>query len=218
MEKSFRIASGISLLVGSVLSILTMSIHPSGGNLEQIIAIKRILIFSHSIATFCVPVIAFGLLGLSKFLSASSNLSVLAFSIAAFGLFGVMQAGIINGLVLPEFASKYIDGSTDRLLIEAIIDYGATFNKSLTYVFMAAITTAISIWSVIMVTTGALSKLLGYYGLLIVSLGVTSLLLRFNFLTVAGFGAFIFGLASWLIVASILLLISSLKPLSHEGK
>lgn len=56
----FKRASGICLLVGSILATLTMALHPMGGDIEHIVKIKRVLMFSHAIAIFCLPFIGFG--------------------------------------------------------------------------------------------------------------------------------------------------------------
>jgi hypothetical protein len=84
------------------------------------------------------------------------------------------------------------------------------------YVFIAAISLSMVIWSGIIIATGQLSKWLGYYGLFIVVVTMPGLFMKFNFVSEFGFGIYIFGLMSWLIFAAALLVFSSKKVETHE--
>lgn len=68
MELSFKNLSGICLFFGSLLATLTMLIHPVGGSLGDIAHMKSAFNFSHGMAIFCLPFIAFGFWGLSDVL------------------------------------------------------------------------------------------------------------------------------------------------------
>jgi hypothetical protein len=214
MEKQFKKASGISLLSGAVLATLTMAMHPVGGSLAEIAAKKGIFMFSHMLAVVSIPFIAFGFWGLATALATKGRISFLAFSVACFGLIAVMIAGTVNGFVLPMFASNYSGSSTDSTVLQAIRDYGWLIGTTMDYFFIVALSLTISIYSVIVISTGQLSKWLGYYGLLIVVVTLLGLLMKFNFTTVLGFGLFIFSLVSWIIIAAILLIITPAKNTS----
>lgn len=216
MEKKFKRLSGICLLIGSVLAALTMIMHPMGGNIEQIVKIKNVLIFSHSTAILCIPFVAFGFWGLSVSLKTESRSSYLAFTIICFGLFAAMVAATLNGLVLPRFASAYLNSSIDYSYLKAIIKYGMFLNTSLSYIFIIAAALSVAIWSAIVIRTMRLTKWLGYYGLLIVALGLSAMILNFNFTSVIGFGIFVFGLVSWKIIAGVLLLIPNKKLTTND--
>lgn len=200
---------GLSLFIGALMAVLTMVLHPLGGNLEHIVKISDVLIFSHSLAVACVPFIVFGLWGLSKLLRTPNRLATLGFFIAGFGLLAAALAGIINGMVLPQFAAHFVDSDVDKGALDAILDYARFFNKSLAYIFMAAITVAIFIWSILVVAKGMLNKWLGYYGLLVSLFGVVALFSKSNMTSVGPFGAFVFGMASWLLFAAAVLLRTS---------
>jgi hypothetical protein len=216
MEKQFRKASGISLLIGAILATLTMAMHPVGGSLAEIARKKELFMFTHTLAIICIPFIAFGFRGLATALVTKSRISFLAFYVSCFGLVAVMLAGTVNGFVLPMFASKYSSSTVDGAVLQAIRDYGWLIGSTVDYFFIAAISFAVVIWSVIVIAAGQLSKWLGYYGLLIVVVTGAALLMKFNFTTEFGFGIYIFGLVSWLIIAALLFIFSSQKVQTHE--
>ncbi|MBL7710747.1 MAG: hypothetical protein JNJ86_16875 [Chitinophagaceae bacterium] len=211
MEKQFKKASGICLLLGSALATFTMAMHPVGGSLAEIARKKGIFIFSHSLAILSIPFIAFGFWGLSTALATKSRISYLSFAIGCFGLMAVLIAGTVNGFVLPSFASNYSDNTVDWAVLQAIRNYGWLIGKSMDYIFITALMLAIAIWSSIIITSGQLSKWLGYYGFLIVIVTTSGLLMKFNFTSAFGFGLFIFSLVSWKLIAAFLLISSSKK-------
>lgn len=206
METFSKRFSGISLLLGAAMSVLTMVLHPLGGDMEYIVKIKSVLVFSHGMAIACAPFIGFGLWGLSKALRDNHSVSVLALFIALWGLGAATLAGTINGFVLPQFASAYVGSDVDTATLRSMLDYGYYFNKSLAYIFMTAIIVAILLWSLLMTYQKDGFRWLGYYGLLVFALGAAALFFNANMVSVSLFGTFIFGMASWLIAAAVLLI------------
>lgn len=208
MEIQFRRASGFCLLTGSVLATLTMMLHPLGGDLAEIARTKNIFLFSHSIAILAIPFIAFGFWGLSTALITKGRWSFLAFSIVCFGLMAVILAGAFDGVVLPLFASRYWNSSLDENLLQVVRNYGKYINLCMDYIFITAITLSVSIWSAVIITSARLPKWLGYYGLLLVAVIITCLVFNLNLTSVFRFSLFIFGIVSWKVLASILMIIS----------
>lgn len=211
MEAQLKKSTGISLLFGASLATLTMVLHPMGGNLAEIARQKNTFIFSHSLAIFSIPFLAFGLFGLTKALITKSRLSFIGYAFQYLGLIAAMIAGIINGFVLPQFASLYADGNMDKSIAQSIRSYGNFINLSTDYTFIGLISIAILIWSLVIIQTKKLSKWLGYYGLLVIAICGVGIISNFNFTSVFGFGLFIFGIVSWKIIAGILLILSSRK-------
>lgn len=205
-DEEFRVSSGLSLLVGSILATLTMVMHPLGGNIEHISKIKNVLIFSHSTAIFCLPFVGFGFLGLTKLLQTKSKLSTLAFIICCFGLIAAMIAATINGLTLPEFATAYAADAGAVEINERIIRYGHCINTPMAMILIFAFSLAVAIWSVIIVQTGKLPVRIGYFGLVIILFGLTGIFFSFNFADLPGFRFFVGGLVVWKIAVGISLL------------
>lgn len=195
----FKRASGICLLLGSILATLTMVLHPMGGDIEHIVKIKRVLMFSHAIAIFCLPFIGFGFWGLSNILKTKSKMSLLAFFILLFGLIAAMTAATINGLVLPKFASSFRADENDISVLKQIISYGHAINISMTYIVITALSLSIGIWSFLIILTNQIPKWLGYFGLAIIAFGLLGIFFQFKFTDIFGFRTFVFGLVSWII-------------------
>ena len=65
MESHFCKSTSISLILGALLIIITMVMHPSGGSIEHIIKISKTITIAHSLAIFSLPIILFGFYGLT---------------------------------------------------------------------------------------------------------------------------------------------------------
>ncbi len=206
MEEKLKKSTGISLGLGSLLITLTMILHPVGGNFQHIIQESRNLIFTHSLAVFSVPFLQFGFYGLSKRLADKSKISTFALIIMSFGLVAVMLAALANGVVLPLFLGQFAGNlQQDASTLQVIAHYNFAFNKALDYVFIAACTLTIAMYSAMIVATGSLKKWLGYFGILIIIIAVVGLASGFAFTSLLGFRIFIFSIAGWVFAAAILL-------------
>jgi hypothetical protein len=216
MKTSFQKLAGDCLVVGSALMVLTMVLHPSGGNLEHIFKISKVLIISHSIAIFSIPFIAFGLYGLSETLQTNSKIAYLGFAFVSFSLVAVMLAASINGLILPMYLSKFHSETGQNLeTVKLIIGYGSKFNKAMDFIFIAGYSIAMFIWSIIILQTSKLPRWMGFYGLFLLVFVIIGFLLQFDFISVWGFRIYIFGIVSWIILAGFFM-INLKKDLSSK--
>ncbi|MBP6796007.1 MAG: hypothetical protein KA143_13170, partial [Saprospiraceae bacterium] len=132
MESKMYKYSGISLVLGAALLILTMVLHPMGGSIEYIIKISRIIIISHSIALLGIPFITFGFYGVYRRLCDDTGLSVLAFIFNCLAMMAAVLAGTINGFATPFFANKYHDRIAEvKNQLGLVMQYGFDLNKVL---------------------------------------------------------------------------------------
>ena len=214
MEINFYKSTGISLILGSILAISTMVLHPSGGSIEHIIKISGPLKFTHILAIFCLPFILFGFYGLMHKLTNTWKLSVLAFIFIAFGLFAAMLAALFNGLAIPYFLEQYAGNFDQNMdLIEPIMNYGFAINKALDYVFIAGLCSAIAIYSFLIVRTKKLPKWIGYFGIALLVLTIIGMATNFAFTTLLGFRLVVFSIAGWILFSGISLIQSKKQPL-----
>lgn len=200
METKRLKLAGVCLSLGSIIAVLTMLLHPAGGNMEHIFQIKQIQTASHIMALSCLPFIIYGFWIFSKYINGKCGFSMLGFTIALFGFIAVMIAGTINGLVLPQFVEIYHNSPLDKTVPMIIIDYGMIFNKSLAYIFIVAIACSITIWSIEIMSSSPLPKWLGYYGLLLTSIAAVGLIFNFAFTNITGLSIFVLGLVSWMVI------------------
>lgn len=207
MHPSFKRTSGISLIIGSLLLMLTMVLHPVGGSIEHIIHIAHINRVSHSLAIACLPFIGFGYYGLALALNTENKLSILALVIAGMGLVAGMIAASINGLTLSEYLLHAGDTFKNQpFIVDSIAHYSGAINHPMAYILMCCLLASMGIWSVLILLTQVFPKWLGYLGLALVVLGGLGFAMQFQFIHVSGFRVFIAGLLTWIVGMGIYLM------------
>ncbi|MEP0265471.1 hypothetical protein [Dokdonia sp.] len=213
MENQAYKSTGISLVVGSLLIIATMVLHPSGGSMERIIAISKTITFAHALAIFCMPIVLFGFYGLTMKLMDSMKLSVLAFFTLVFGCIAAMFAALINGLTVPYFLGQYADRlEKNSVVLSSILDYSFAINKPLDYIFIVSFCLAIAIYSIVIIRTDRFPKWLGYFGMLFIIFVTIGALAGFVFTSLTGFRIIVFSLAGWILSAGFLIV----KPIKKR--
>ena len=207
MENKFIRFSGICLIIGSLLMIITMVLHPSGGSIEHILKISTILMVSHSLAIFSLPFVGFGFYGLSMALLTENKISILAFIISCQGLIAGMLAAMINGLTLPLFLSNFSANEIEQNnnVISPIIKYGSSINHPLDYILIVGLFLAIGIWSVLIILGAKFPKWVGYFGISLLLLGILGIFFQYNFIALSGFRIVVFGMATWIIIIGVLM-------------
>ena len=146
------------LFIGALLATATMILHPTGGNMEYIMKIRNVIVFSHALAIFCLPFIGFGAWGLSEFLHTPGRVSILGFYVFSMGLIGGMISAAFNGFVLPNFVERYYGTGAEEETLEIMIRYGHFINAAMAYIFIAGTTFAVGVWSVVILMTNRLPK------------------------------------------------------------
>lgn len=200
MESQAYKSTGISLVTGSILVILTMVLHPAGGSMEHILSISTTITVTHALAIFCLPIILFGFYGLTMRLMDTLKLSVLAFIMILFGCMAAMFAALVNGLTVPYFLDGYADRlEANREVLHPILTYSFALNTSLDYIFIVSFCLAIALYSIVILRTNRFPKWMGCFGLLFiifVSIGATT---GFVFTSLTGFRIIVFSLAAWIL-------------------
>ena len=207
MDNQFQKVSGISLMVSSVLLVVTMLLHPSGGSTGHIMQMHDIAIIAHSVAIFSLPFVTFGFYGLTISLLTDSKISILGFSFVCFALIAGMIAASINGLILPMFVENYANEfEQNSNILKPILKYGSFFNQAMDYIMIIGLVIAITIWSVLIIIGVKFPKWIGYYGLTLFVVALVGLFLNFNFVNLFGFRIFIFSLVSWIVLTGWLMM------------
>lgn len=209
MQQLSNRSAGISMLVGSVLLLVTMVLHPSGGSVEHLLAISTMIIVAHGIAIGSIPVLYLGFKGLSRHLASQGNplLAVLGHYVMSIALLAGMLAATVNGLALPFFVQHLAEASAEQLtLAHMILDYNHSLNQAFDYLFIIGVCAAILLWSVQVLRYRLLPVWLGYAGVAL-NLGAFGLLyMGINLIGLFGFRLFIFSLAGWIVAAAVSLL------------
>lgn len=207
MAPAFRKLSGYSLLIGSLFMVLTMLLHPSGGDMQHILKISRVAIISHSLGILSTVFSAYGFYGLASALLTPSRLSFLGLCFAGFALVAVMLAALLNGIVLPLYVLQQAPVAEESLTpVKLVIQYGVTINAALAYVFIAGYSIAMLIWSFGMIRAEKFPYWLGIWGILLVGISVVAALFQLNFISVTGFTVYVAGIVSWILSAAFILI------------
>lgn len=207
MDTNFYRSTGFSLILSSILAILTMVLHPSGGGIEHIIKIAAPLQVTHSLAIFCLPFILFGFYGLTHRLLGSWKFAVLAFIIMSFGLFAAMLAALFNGLVVPYFLSQNAGQvEQNEPFINLILSYGFAINKALDYVFIVAFCSSIVIYSLKIMRSKKFAWWIGYLGIAIALFAIIGWATDFVFTSLWGFRIVVFSISGWILASGIALI------------
>lgn len=207
MKTQFEKNAGISLVVGSALMMLTMILHPAGGDLPHLIKIQKIIIVSHSLAILSIPFSFIGFLGLTRRIGAENFFSITAFSFMAFGLAAAMGAAATNGLALPFFVEDYQDAPPEMLATtNAMVRYNFALNHAFDYILLGAMFSSILFWSIAMLSTKTFTRWVAYLGVGLTLAGGLVLLTGYNFVSLAGFRVFVFGSVGWIVSVGILMI------------
>lgn len=206
MENKAGERAGTALIVGSVLMVVTMALHPAGGSFTHLLKASAMIIGAHSVAMVSVPVSLFGFWGFANHFRQERELSRFAFCFIFFGLVAALLAAAVNGLALPLFIKNYPDASRELTeTVSPVLKYNTALNHAFDFIFIAAICVAVVLWSVAIVKGRELPRWIGYYGLLLGALGLTLLLSGVTLIDLHGFRLFIFGLVTWIVAIGFLL-------------
>jgi hypothetical protein len=200
MKQQAYKSTGLSLIIGAILVIATMVMHPSGGSMERILSITKTITGTHALAIFCLPIILFGFYGLTHKLMDTRKIAVLAFLILVFGLIAAMFAALVNGLTVPYFLGQYADRlEENREVLTPILKYSFAINTPLDYIFIVACCLAILLYSISILMTRKLPVWLGYFGLLFGLFVTLGALTGFVFTSLTGFRIVTFSIAAWIL-------------------
>ncbi len=193
--------SGLALLVGSTLMIVTMALHPVGGDFNHLVKIVSIGMIAHSIAIVSVPFVAYGYWGLTQKLAAASFLSKAGFSIMFFGLIAVMIAAATNGLILMDFVRSY-EGATEETIdsLRPFFVFIRSFNHAFDFIFIGAVCLSMLMWSIAMLKTKSMPSWVAYFGIILSLAGIALFISGYELVHLTGFRLFVFGNVAWILV------------------
>jgi hypothetical protein len=215
MKMSMERSAGIALLLGAVLMLSTMVIHPQGGNLQHLLRVARITVISHALALLAIPFLVAGFWGLTQKIGVHHFLPLLSFIIMVTGLFAGMMAATINGLALPIYIQNYKETTVEvASSVRLILRNNIALNQAFDYVFLSAVSLSVLFWSISILTLKKLPPLIGYLGLLLSLSALVMLLSGFMFVNLHGFRLFVFAHVVWIILVGITLIRSNQQAMA----
>ncbi|HMB52277.1 MAG TPA: hypothetical protein VKU40_03105 [Thermoanaerobaculia bacterium] len=204
---------GLAVVVGAVGLVVTMVLHPTGGDFEHIARMAAVAKPVHALAIASMLVSLWGFLGLTARLREAGDgwpalAAVAGYVTLAFGSVAGVGAAALNGLATPAYVRRLLDEGADAATLDAgreVIAYAFQLNNDLSRVLIVCLAVAVLLWSAAIVATRLLPRWVGGLGL---AASLVALVLFFAGaigIDVHDFGLFIFGYAAWSVVAGLLL-------------
>jgi hypothetical protein len=196
---------GGAMIIGAVAALVTMSIHPTGGDLlapGRLSSMTLLAGVAHGLAIASLPVAFLGALALTRYLDSPLRLAAGAVLAYGFALCAVMAAAAVSGFVAPPLLRRVVTEAppmTDEWRL--LVIYTGLLNRAFAMIFVMLSSGAVMLWSLAIVRTGALAKSVGLYGVVIAPIIVIAVGSGHIALDVHGFGAVILLQAIWFISA-----------------
>jgi hypothetical protein len=195
--------SGMALIAGSAAMIITMAFHPHGvTSQDQVDSTVRMLVAVHSLALVASAAVFLGAWGLSRKLAAPDRLAMIALVLFGFSVVAVMNAAILDGLVAPNVIRRiFEDTGPKRDFWLSALKFNFEMNQAFARVYAVAASLALLLWSVAIVKSGTLTRVVGYYGCVLAP--VTIVAIGSGLLTpnVHGFGMLVVLQSVWFVAA-----------------
>ncbi|MES2109857.1 MAG: hypothetical protein V4577_13955 [Bacteroidota bacterium] len=206
MKNQSNYYAGSALITGSVIMVVTMVMHPTGGGIEHLRHIASMIIITHSLAILSIPVTLFGFWGLTRRMGTDNPLVMVGFITICMGLFAVMLAAALNGLALPLFINGHYATDPDaQKSLGLLLSYNQTLNHAFDYIFIGGVCLAVMLWSIVIIGGNIFPKWVAYFGLVTCIMVICSLFAGFIFVDLTGFRIFIAGLVVWMMVIGVML-------------
>jgi len=153
--------SGLALIAGSLATILTLSLHPSGPIApERIESVARMLIAVHALALASLPFLFMGAFGMSRRLALAGRLPMVALVLYAFALVSVMNAAVADGLVSPHILREFVNATpATRDGWRMALRYNGWLDEAFAQVYVVASSLAILLWSAAMLSSAVSSSM-----------------------------------------------------------
>ncbi|MEQ1894844.1 MAG: hypothetical protein ABL998_20065 [Planctomycetota bacterium] len=198
-------SGGAAWIAGSVLMLVTMSLHPTGHDLATPENFERgafLARATHGLALLSLPLSFHGALALARRLGTAAGW----FGLVVFGqaLVAVMLAAIASGLIAPElFAARLSSAGATRDGFGLLLHYNGELNQACAKVYVLGSALALALWSLAILRTRAFAAALGFGGLFLALASTVALLSGHLRLDVHGFGALVLAQAAWMIAAGV---------------
>lgn len=206
MNYSTERKAGIALIAFALLLVCTIVLHPSGGSLEHILNMSMLIMVTHAIAIFSLPIGAIGFWGLSRKIGTDHFGSMLALAMMLLGLIAALLAAGNNGLVIPIYLQHYKDASLQTITnITPVIQYGVAVNQAFDYIYTGAFCVAILCWSIAILMTNKLPLWIGWLGIVLSLLTATVFISGTAVNNVHGLRIFVTGIVVWILLTGAVL-------------
>jgi len=202
--------SGIAIIVGSLMAILTMALHPVGGDLQRDIdyltRAAPVAFWVHVLALVAIAVQAFGFVGFFRSLGpdlAFARAGLISLIIAWIAVFGAAVAGGILSTGIVELYPQ-LDAS-EQTAMHVLWNYNGMVNQTLGRIWVVGTCLGVLPWSALMWPHSIPWKIASVLGLAVGGIGLLSIVTGQLRLNVAGASLFVAGFSLWAVLVGGLL-------------
>lgn len=193
---------GNSLIIGSVLMLSTMALHPTGHGIArdaQRMGILAALV--HSLGLASVPFLFYGVWVLTRRLSDEHPLAELALVVYGSSAMCAILAAAASGFLAPDLIARMTElQGAERDAAGNLLHYTGRINQAFAMLYVAGSSAAILLWSATILRSGRMNRTAGIYGVIVAALALVVLLSGHLRLDVHGFGAVVLTQCVWFIV------------------
>jgi hypothetical protein len=212
---------GISLIIGTVGLIITMTIHPTAlnvhGPIDELMRVLNLDRLTHSIALLALPFTVFGYAGIFYRLRWNNPWALFGLIVFVFSALAVMIAAFCDGFIAANLIQRMVnvDESTEKQL-RMLLLYNTELNQICAKVYVVGSAWSFILWSVAILKLGKFEHIVGFVGF---TVGILSLVLLFGVpMNAHGFGLVVFSQAIWSFLLAASLLKSEDSEDVHESR
>lgn len=201
--------AGWALVMGVVMTLVTMANHPTGQDLlgAEGAMRARLSVIVHVLALAALPLSVLGAVGLCRRVGWGSDLNVAAFITYSLAILAVMSAAVFSGLIATPIAVQ-LAGAEDaaKPMLRTLLSYSGFLNQAYAKTYVGFSSAAFLLWGAAMLRTAGFSRGLGATGCIVGAAALTLLFSGHLRLDVHGFGAVVLAQGAWLVACGIALM------------
>lgn len=162
--------SGVLLIGGTLAIVLALVRHPTNlTNAGDAFARQaQLAVWVHAIVIIATGLQFLGLAGLNRRLGATPDLRTAALVAFGFSWLSVTVAAAVSGFAGTSLAERYLGADeTMRHTVHELFHYNSMVNQAFAKMAFVATAAAILLWSVALIRTRTLGRLVGWFGVVV---------------------------------------------------
>lgn len=196
--------SGVVIALSAVLFVVGMSHHPSAHGedtrafLEETLRIATLNRLVHGGLMAMTVCMAFGFVGFAAGLGLGRPLVRFGLVTYLCGSVALIGAALVNGLVLPSLAERFLEASDETLAsVRVVLAWNWEINQALTFTGVLAWSAAVLAWSLALMRHAGAWRWIGAAGSVLGVVGAGTFLTGVLTFDVHGFGLYVLAQSAW---------------------
>ncbi len=214
-----RSLPGLALILGTLGYLFTMALHPAGMFAGALAGSSQIMGAVHALGLLSLPVVLFGLIGLSSRTGWQRPATQFALVCYCLAVVAAMIAAIASGLIGPALLQKQMGASGDAFqAVHMVLEFNYQLNQACAKVFVVGASLAIVAWSNAISGLGNYERRVAWLGWFVGLGSVAALFSGHVRMSVHGFGAIVMLQAIWNMCIGVSLLRDQKNGTGHRSQ